>query len=414
VVKGRWKVSHLAVVSMLVVMSVAVVGTGTAGASSAKSPLTVAFITSETGAAAPETSDAPVGFLARVAAQDAHGGVNGHKIVPLVIDDQSSPTNIVTAVQEAISKGAIGIVSGSALFFLAAKYPQKAGIPVTGDIFDGPEWGQQPYTNMFAADAGSVDPVFPVNTVFSSFLRAHGGTVIGSYGYGISPTSTRGATSAARAFQSEGGTVGVLDTSIPLGSTAFTTQALAAKQHGVNAVFAAMDNDSNVALATAFSQAGVHLKAVVFPTGYGPDLVKSPAWSSVQGDYFVSELRPADVPNAGTMLLTSALQKYEHRPPSQFYDASISEAWVGADLMLKGIGMAGANPTPAAVIHKLRSITSYDGGGLDARSNDYATNFGHDPAQTCLWYLKAEKHGFVPVSNKPWCGKDLPGTSTAG
>ena len=192
-------------------------------------------------------------------------------------------------------------------------------MPVTGDIFDGPEWGQQPYTNMFAADAGSVDPKIPVNTVFSSFLRAHGGTVIGSYGYGISPTSSRGATSAERAFQSEGGKVGVLDTSIPLGSTAFTPVALVAKQHGVNAVFAAMDNDSNVALATALSQAGVRLKSVVFPTGYGPSLITSPAWKSVQGDYFVSELRPADVPDAGTVRLTDALQKYEHRPSSQFY-----------------------------------------------------------------------------------------------
>ena len=105
----------------------------------------------------------------------------------------------------------------------------------------------------------------------------------------------------------------------------------------------------------------------------------------------MSELRPADVPDAGTVQLTDALQKYEHRPPSQFYDASISEAWVGADLMLKGIGMAGASPTSAGVIRSLRSITSYNGDGLDAESTDYAVNFGHDPAKTCLWFLKAEK-----------------------
>ena len=408
------RVACLLLAAVLAAGSLLLTTVGTAAASADKSPITVAFITSETGVAASETADAPVGFLARVALQNAEGGVNGHKIVPLVIDDQSSPTSVVSAVQDAISKGAIGIVSGSALFFLAAKYPQQAGIPVTGDIFDGPEWGEQPYTNMFAADAGSVDPQFPVNTVFSSFLRAHGGTVIGSYGYGISPTSSRGATSAERAFESEGGKVGVLDTSIPLGSTAFTPVALVAKQQGVNAVFAAMNNDSNIALATALSQAGVKLKSVVFPTGYGPSLITSPAWKSVQGDYFVSELRPADVPDAGTVQLTEALQKYEHRPPSQFYDASISEAWVGADLMLKGIGMAGADPTSAEVTRSLRSITSYNGDGLDAQSTDYATNFGHDPAKTCLWYLKAEKTGFVPVSTQPWCGKDIAGTSTAG
>ena len=407
-------VSTATVSAALVGMSFAGLSAGAASGSASKSPVTIALITSETGLAGPEYGDANLGFLARIAQQNAAGGVNGHKIVPLVIDDQSSPTTVVTGVQDAISRGAIGIVSDSPVYFLAAKYAQQAGIPVTGGSFDGPEWGTPPYSNMFAADSGSVDPRFPVNTVFSSFLRAHGGTVIGSYAYGISPTSVRGATSAAQAFHKEGGNVGVLSTSVPFGSVAFTPDALVAKQKGVNAVFAAMDANSNIALAEALSQAGIKPKAVVFPTGYGPSLVSSPAWSSVQGDYFVAEFRPANVPNAATQQLTAALQKYEHRPPSQFYDYGIAEAWLGADLMLKGVTSAGRNPTSAEVIHSLRGIKSYDGGGLLGQSNDYATNFGHDPAQTCLWYLQAAKTGFVPVSTKPWCGHDLPGTSVAG
>ena len=407
-------VSTATVSAALVGMSFAGLSAGAASGSASKSPVTIALITSETGLAGPEYGDANLGFLARIAQQNAAGGVNGHKIVPLVIDDQSSPTTVVTGVQDAISRGAIGIVSDSPVYFLAAKYAQQAGIPVTGGSFDGPEWGTPPYSNMFAADSGSVDPRFPVNTVFSSFLRAHGGTVIGSYAYGISPTSVRGATSAAQAFHKEGGNVGVLSTSVPFGSVAFTPDALVAKQKGVNAVFAAMDANSNIALAEALSQAGIMPKAVVFPTGYGPSLVSSPAWSSVQGDYFVAEFRPANVPNAATQQLTAALQKYEHRPPSQFYDYGIAEAWLGADLMLKGVTSAGRNPTSAEVIHSLRGIKSYDGGGLLGQSTDYATNFGHDPAKTCLWYLQAEKAGFVPVSSKPWCGHDLPGTSVAG
>jgi branched-chain amino acid transport system substrate-binding protein len=406
------RVSTMTLAITLAVMSLTALS-GATSASSTNSPITVALITSETGLAGPEYGDAPLGFLARIAVQNAQGGVNGHKIVPLVIDDQSSPTTVVNGVDDAISKGAIGIVSDSPVFFLAARKAQQAGIPVTGGSFDGPEWGTPPYTNMFAADSGSVDPKFPVNTDFSSFLRAHGGTVIGSYAYGVSPTSVRGATSAADAFKSEGGKVGVLETSIPFGSVAFTPEALVAKQKGVNAVFAAMDANSNVALASALAQAGVKPKAVVFPTGYSPSLLSSPAWSTLQGDYFVAEFRPADVPNAATEQLTAALQKYEHRPPSQFYDYGIAEAWIGADLMLKGIGLAGANPTSTQVIHSLRGIKSYDAGGLLGQSTDYSTNFGHDPVRSCLWYLQAEKKGFVPVSTKPWCGHDISGTSVA-
>ena len=37
----------------------------------------------------------------------------------------------------------------------------RQGVPVTGGFFDGPEWGTQPYTNMFAADAGQRGPQVP-------------------------------------------------------------------------------------------------------------------------------------------------------------------------------------------------------------------------------------------------------------
>ena len=410
----RWSIFSAVGAAGLTLAMVMPTPPGAAAASANKSPITVALITSLTGEASSLYSDAPEGFRARIALANAQGGIDGHRIVPLVIDDQTSPTEVATATQEAISKGAIGIVSVSPVFFLAAKYPQKAGIPVTGGFFDGPEWGEQPYTNMFASDAGSVDPKYPVNTDFSSFIKARGGSILGSYGYGISPTSVQGAVSAVDAFKSEGGKVGVLDTSVPFGSVDFTSASLVAKQSHVNAVFAAMDGDSNVALSTALKQAGIKPKVVVFPTGYEPDLVGSPAWSSVQGDYFVSEVRPAALPNAGTRQLTAALQKYEHRPPSQFYDYGISEAWLGADLMLKGIQLAGANPTSTGVIHALRNVSSYNGDGLLAQNIDYRTVFGHDPAKSCLWYLQAQKKGFVPVSQQPWCGHDIPGTSVAG
>ncbi len=54
--------------------------------------------------------------------------MNGHKLVPLIIDDQTSPTEIATGVQQAVSK-AFGIVSQSPLFFLAAKYRPGGGRP---------------------------------------------------------------------------------------------------------------------------------------------------------------------------------------------------------------------------------------------------------------------------------------------
>ena len=386
---------------------------GTAGAATSGAPITLAMITSLTGPGSSEFSQAPAGFKARIALQNAEGGVHGHKLVGIVLDDQTSPTAISTAVQDALSKGAFGIVSTSPLFFLAAKYPQQKGVPVTGGFFDGPEWGTQPYTNMFASDFGSVDPKYPVNSAIGTFLRQHGGTVLCSYGYGISPSSTRSAVGTADSFQRAGGKVGQLDTTIPFGSVAMGTPALVAKQKGCNAFYAGLDDNSNFALAESLKQEGVKPKVVVFPTGFEPSLINSTAWSSVQGGYFDSEFRPFQLPNAGTAQMKSALEKYEHFTSSEFPNFSQYESWMGADLMIKGLESAGKNPTQAGVIHALRNLKSYNGNGLLPQSIDYATIFGHDLPKACGWYMLAEKNGFVAASASPTCGTDIPGTTTA-
>ena len=155
-----------------------------------------------------------------------------------------------------------------------------------------------------------------------------------------------------------------------------------------------MIDASDFALATALKQAGVKLKSAVFATGYAPDVVNSPSWSYLQGDEFLSIYRPFSLPDAGTEQMAAALQKYQHFSKTQFPTLFQYETWAGADLMIKGLQMAGANPTRAAVIKDLRSIKNYTANGLLPKPIDYATNFGHDPAEQCVWVLRAEEKGF--------------------
>ena len=70
-----------------------------APAESAPAPYTIALITSLTGEAAPQDVGTVGAFEARLDLQNAQGGIDGHKLVPLVIDDQTSPTAISTGVQ---------------------------------------------------------------------------------------------------------------------------------------------------------------------------------------------------------------------------------------------------------------------------------------------------------------------------
>ena len=107
------------------------------------------------------------------------------------------------------------------------------------------------------------------------------------------------------------------------------------------------------------------------------------------------------------------MEKYAGFNSTQFPSYSQNEAWAGADLMIKGLLLDGPNPTRAGVISKLRGVTSYNANGLLPQSFDYSTNFGKNPPQSCFWVVKAEKTGFTPASNPPFCGTDLPHTSTA-
>ena len=381
-------------------------------ASAAPAPYTIALITSVTGEAAPQDVGTVGAFKARLDLQNAQGGIDGHKLVPLIIDDQTSPTAISTAIQDAISKGAIGIVSESPVLFLAAKVAATAGIPVTGDDSDGPEWGQPGYTNMFAAVYGSLNPSYPVNTVYGQLLKTTGATKLATYAIGISPDSVRANSDVAQSFARLGGQTPVNDSTIPFGSVNFTTPALAAKNAGVNALWPNLDSASDVALTQAYKQAGIKTKAIILPAGLSPSLIKSPAWPALQGVIFLDEVHPFQVPDAGTKAMQAALEKYDGYTPKDFPNFSESNAWLGADLMIKGIGNAGSNPTRASVVKALRDIKSYNGNGLLANTINFSTVYGHD-LPICVWALRAEKSGFVPIKSTPYCGTDIPGTKAS-
>ena len=379
-------------------------------ASSTGTPLHITYISSLTGPAATEYGDSQQGCSARVDLQNSEGGISGRRIELSIVDDQTNPTMTQDAVQAADDGNSLGIVANSPFFDLAAKYAQTAGMPVTGNSADGPEWGEKSYTNMFDAFRGSENPSTPVNSVFGDFLKQHGGTSIGTYGYGVSPLSAEEAQGAADSFQRAGGKVGVINTSVPFGSVAFTALALVAKDHHVDALLPTMDDDSNFALLTALEQAGVKLKAVLLPVGYEPSVVGSPAWTAVQGAYFASLARPFSLPNAGTEQMSAALVKYAHFSKSQFASFGQDLSWLGCDLLIKGLQRAGANPTRSGVIKALRTLKAYNGNGLLPITINFSTVFGHDLPQ-CVWIMRAEKTGFVPVSAKPFCGTDYPGTS---
>ena len=379
-------------------------------ASAAPQPITLALITSLSGAAAAEYSDSPAGFRARIALQNAQ---EGQRAQDRSTRDQRrhQPDNRGDRRARRHIEGRPGHRGEQCTLLLGGEVPPAAGSPGDREFPDGPEWGEQPYTNMFAADDGSVDPKYPVNTGAGLFLKQHGGTVIGTYGYSISPSSTRSAIGVAQSFDHAGGKTGVVDTSVPFGGVDFTTAALTAKSKGVNTIWAAMDNGSNFALATSLRQAGVKLKAVVFPTGYEPGVINTPAWQAVQGDYFVTQYCPFSLPNAATLQMASALQKYQVSPnlPSRLRPVRVV-AWCRPHDQGHPEGRPEPKPDrshQACGASKVTMATAYCHTRSTTRRSSVTTSRNNARGAS-----GAPERVRGP-STQPLCGRDIAGTSTA-
>lgn len=384
-----------------------------AATGSSKAPITIADIVSTTGSAGSEYVRAPQGFLARIAQQNAEGGVDGHKLVPVLVNDGGNFSQETSIVQGAVeTKGAFGVVSNTPFMFAGYRWLQQNGIPVTGSSADGPEWTEPQNSNMFASDADPITENDPASELTKLYELAAGKSAsIAALGYSISPLSTQGATDAVEAAKDGGLKAPYLNNDITFGSTSFTAEALAIKQSGANLVVPELDADSDFALIQDLKQDDAKATGVL-AVGMGPSVIKSPAWSDLQGSIFFQTWVPTQLHTPATVAFQAALEKYEHIPTSDFPDWAVYEGWLGADLMIKGLEMDGPNPTRAGVIAKLHTLTDYTGGGLLGAPINYSII--QKKAETdCLYALKAEKSGFVPLSTKPVCGLPYPSSGSS-
>ncbi len=373
----------------------------------------IGLITSLTGAASSEYLGLPKAVQARFSAANSSGGVDGRQLQVITCDDASSPTGNATCSQSLNSKGVFGIIAESAFTFGGYRYMQQQGIPVTGGAYDGPEWGQQPNTNMFTF-TGSLDPHTPQYTQPAQLMKDAGVTSVGAFGYGESPSSTNAAKGFAFAAQHVGLKVGYLNTSLPFGTVDVTPLALSMKQAGIDGVSMEMDENTNFAILTAAKQAGVTLKVAISATGYGQALLNDQsAVQSGQGVYFPPVAAPVELNTPATQAMQAAFKQYANFsgvPDFQWY-----EGWLSADLMIKGLQVAGTNPTRNLFITNLRQVTNYNGGGLLAEPVSFALEeFGQAPPTLCGWYTVLKGNQFVVANNgKPVCGTLIPNSNQA-
>ena len=381
-----------------------------AGGKATGSPITIGFVSDRTGLAASSFSTAHYGAEARIDAQNAAGGVNGHKLVLVEEDSQSSPTGNLTASQLLVQKGAFGIVEDSSFTFGAYKYLNKQGVPVTGAAIDGPEWGQQPNTNMFSVTGIGSTPINGKYYTYDSqarFLKDIGVTKLAGVVFSI-----QSAIQAMSSLLQSGSPVGLskcyVNNSIPFGATDFTADVLAIKSSSCDGVVALTLLSTDIALSNAIKQAGLTNMKQLYATAYDQNLLDQPnALAAMQGDYTETAIDYSH-PSPGAEKMMAQLKQYTPFRGS-IPSLNISQGWAAADLMIKGLQVAGKNPTRQAFISNLRQVSNYTADDLYTAPGVNFNNFGsvtQFAKTSCGYFVQITAKGYTSYNNgKPVCGK---------
>jgi branched-chain amino acid transport system substrate-binding protein len=263
---------------------------------------------------------------------------------------------------------------------------------------------------MFSVTAPVDGPVNGVNYTYTTtgeFMKMLGITKLAGLGID-SPSAIQATVDELYSASLYGIKTCYKDTSIPFADVTFGPAALAIKAAGCDGVFGLFGIQGNVGLSTAIKDAGINAKQV-YATSYDQNLLDSPsALSASQGTYTdVSSVNVAQ-PNAATTTMLNELKQYTSYKGG-IPSLNIAFGYEAADLMIKGLELAGSSPTRQAFISNLRQVGSYNASGLlpSPVTFQHFGTVGMLPATQCEYFVEIVGKNYVPVpsNGQPVCGK---------
>ncbi|MDO8733195.1 MAG: ABC transporter substrate-binding protein [Actinomycetota bacterium] len=373
------------------------------------SPTSVTFgwVGPKTGAAAANYLFSSEGAQLRIDQENAKGGVNGRKIIFKVYDDQSNGSGQITAVQKAIQSD--NVFGMTAQTNITSMYPtlKDNNIPVTG--FSNPAFGTD--RNAFGNNGATLssNPALASTGVLEK-LKQQGVTKIANINHVSTGASASGNATAALMQYVPGLTQVLRIADEPQGAHDATSTALRIKQSGADGAIIVGFIDGGISIMQALKQQGVTLKGVSLVGLSDPAVLKNTngALDGVLGTNYGTV--PVGVPNNPAVRTYANGMKAAGLNP---YSSAAPQGFLGADLFITGLKLAGKCPTRESFITNLRNLTKYNGHGLLAETVSMkgpGLVANGNPA-LCTWYMIAKGTDLTPDS-KATCGAKIIDTST--
>jgi branched-chain amino acid transport system substrate-binding protein len=359
------------------------------------SEIKVGAIVPKSGPQATSFSDALNGIQARVDKANAEQETGKRKLTIVDVDDVADNARNLTAAQQLVQQdGVFGVMEVTSAAEGGAKFLNQQGVPVVGWHVGVPAFGK--YKNMFGwRNTVPPDPAKTFTSRNADVMQKLGATKIALVG-------TNQASSAGFIDQidqalkkTKGMKVAFKTTDLSVSDREFTGVVQRIKDSGADGMYTGMDFLQNTALNSALQQAGIQMKAVIFPGGYDD---RTLAIQGMEGVYFGVEFKPFELnPPAFTEYKKWMDTLGKHAEGQIPYNG-----WLSADTFIRGLKAAGLDcPTRKNFIKNLRKVKDFDGNGAYIPV-DFNDIFGR--TYYCVYYVQVQNQKFVPqFEGNPFC-----------
>jgi branched-chain amino acid transport system substrate-binding protein len=359
------------------------------------SEIKVGAIVPKSGPQATSFSDALNGIQARIDKANAEQETGRRKITLVDADDVADNARNLTAAQQLVQQdGVFGIIEVSSAAEGGAKYLNQQGVPVVGWHVGVPAFGK--YKNMFGwRNTVAGDPLKQYDTRNADLLTKLGATKIALVGTNQASSANFIEKIDRAVKKTKGMEVVFKTTDLSVSDREFTGVVERIKDSGADGMYTGMDFLQNTSLNAALQQAGVQMKAVIFPGGYDD---RTLALQGMEGVYFGVEFKPFELnPPAYTEYKKWMDALGKHSEGQVPYNG-----WLSADTFIRGLKAAGLGcPTRKNFIKNLRKVKDFDGNGAYIPV-DFNDIFGR--TYYCVYYVQVQNQQFVPqFDGAPFC-----------
>lgn len=368
------------------------------GNGSSSSPIVVGSIGTYSGVNGVDFAGDNETLQAWAKAVNASGGLDGHPVKMVTLDDADSPSTGLADAKELVEQDHVVAIVGqmSSVLPVWASYIEQQHIPFIGGETVEPE------------DYQSAD-FFPVGTTtnFSvadevAYAKKQDGVTKGAFFYCVeNSVCAESVPFYKAAYKTAGGTL-VFDTATSATAPDYTAPCLAGKQAGAQALTVAAPSEEAVKILHDCATQGWKPTLVLESYQLTPDLAKS--FAGTKSVFGADDVSFVDTSAPGAKQFRSVVAKYA---PSVLSSSTFTESdlieWASAELLSAAVKAipSGGSPTSAGIVSGLDTLKNETLGGL---TPPLTFTKGKPTSVKCIFIASLKGSKIVePLGATPFC-----------